>query len=323
MHDDSAARRILITGANGYVGRHLVAGLSEDYLVTAGVRAMPAAEAATVSYRPYGDIGDIGSWAPVLEDIDVVIHTAGIVHQPKGAVDAARFQKVNVDATRQLVADAAAAGVQHVVYLSSISVYGTQDYEAPLTEASALAPTTDYGRSKRDAEEVVMRTADTHGVAWTILRPPMIYGSNAPGNFSRLARLIRSGMPLPFSGVRNQRSLLHIDHLVSMIHACLENTAAHRQVFLVADTEAVSTPELIGAMASGSGVRARLFWLPGWLLNALSKLPGIGKSVTSLVGTLVLDTGKARQSLSWQPSQSARDAIAASMGFEGQSTHVN
>lgn len=279
-------RRVLITGARGFIGRHAVKEFERrGFDVVAVAR------------------GDI----PQLNGIDVVVHLAGHAHVMRpGPRDILAFRSVNVDLSRALAADAARVGVDRFVLLSSAAVVatneGSKDDDA-------------YARSKRDAERAVREAVAGSRTAVAIVRAPLVYGPRAPGNFSRLADLVARGLPLPLGGLRNRRSMVSVwnlcDFLVS-VSTHLEATGT-AEPWLVSDDHDVSTTELIEHMAAALGQRARLFAVPARLLRFAGWLTGRSKEVSRLIGSFTLDIAATRAGLGWRPPLTFAEGIARSL----------
>jgi nucleoside-diphosphate-sugar epimerase len=151
---------------------------------------------------------------------------------------------------------------------------------------------------------------------YVIIRPPLVYGANAPGNFYSLLKLVRRGLPMPLASVRNQRSMIALDNIVDVIIACSTAPAAANELFLVADRTDVSTPELIRLLSQGMGRRARMLPVPVALLAAGARIAGKRNAFQQLCGSLRLDTAKARQLLGWRAPVDAHEGLRqAAAGF--------
>src|SRR5207253_737253 len=129
---------------------------------------------------------------------------------------------------------------------------------------------------------------------WVIVRPPMVHGPGAPGNFRRLLRAVQRRWPLPFAQVRNRRALVGIENLLDAIELCIDHSAAASQVFLVADAEPISTAELAALIAQGLGVAPRLWSLPPAWLGAAACATGRRRMAESLLCDLEIDTSHIR-----------------------------
>jgi len=201
-------KSVLVTGATGFIGQHLVEvlRLRPDYRVVAATRRH--VELPVETYQ-VGDLNSQTDWYQVLQGIDVVIHLAARAHvlDERGKDPAAEFLRVNTEGTINLVKQAIAAGVQHFVFISSVGAVASFS-DVPLTEEDACLPDTPYGRSKLATEIALKNLASDSAIAWTILRPTLVYGAGNPGNMERLVKLICSKLPLPLGAVNNQRSFL-------------------------------------------------------------------------------------------------------------------
>lgn len=290
---------LLVTGADGFVGRALVPYLaSRGYRVRALSRRTEGPASAGIERRACGDLRAVADWAPFLEDIDAIVHLAGLAHvlDAVGSAQAEPYFAVNSEATRRLAEAAARRGTRRLVFLSTLKVYGEAP-SATLRETDALAPSDPYGESKRRAEEALREIGAGSRLETVILRPPLIYGPGVKANFLRLLEWVHRGLPLPLGAVRNRRSLLGAANLCAAIDACLAHPAAAGRTFNVADREVVSTPELMRRMAQALGTRARLVSLPPSLVGLAARSIGRGADWTRLAGDLVLDTAAIRTAL--------------------------
>ena len=154
------------------------------------------------------------------------------------------------------------------------------------------------------------RLSAQFGIELVIVRPPLVYGPDAPGNFSTLIRAIHRGIPLPFGAVDNLRSLVALDNLVDLLALCGNHPAAAGQIFLVSDGEDVSTPTLLHRIASALGRSARLLPVPVPLLRGAARLLGRAGAAQSLCGSLQVDISKTRKLLRWSPTVGMEAALA-------------
>jgi nucleoside-diphosphate-sugar epimerase len=300
---------ILLTGATGFIGRAVTTTLLENSsFVVATVRArvtqaMPVCEA--LRWVVVGDIHAQTVWQPYLDGVQTVVHCAGRAHVLREqATDAqAAFLEVNVAGTLRLAQQAAVAGVQRFVFLSSIGVNGNQT-SVPFDEAATPHPHDAYAVSKFEAEQALLALAAQTGMEVVIIRPPLVYGPGAPGNFASLVRWVQRGLPLPLGAVHNQRSFVALDNLVSMVLLCADRALspqAANQVFVVADGEDVSTSTLLRKVARAAGRPSRLLPVPASWLRAGAGLLGKRAVADRLLGNLQVDATKARTLLGWRP----------------------
>ena len=295
---ETSKRTVLVTGANGFVGQHLLPALErEGWVVRRAVRRRSRMDNEVV----IGSIGPETDWADALRGVDAVVHLAARVHQHNDRGAERLYRSVNTDGTLHLARRAIEAGVRHFIFVSTVLVYGrTSDGRPPFREGDALTPLGLYGKSKAEAEIGLASLARLSDMCITVVRPPLVYGSGAKGNFSSLVRAVNLGLPLPFAAIDNQRAFVSVQNLCSFITYRLANPVAKFDVFLVADKEQVSTPDFVRRLAKASGVRARLFPLPTPVLSQLLKFGGLSSARESLIGSLQLNIAKATAT-GWQP----------------------
>ncbi len=304
---------VLVTGASGFVGRHLCRSLLEDgHEVRAAVRD-PASAPPGVAVVAVGEIGAGTDWAAAVDGVETVVHLAARVHVTSDAAadPLAEFRRVNVAGTEVLARAAAAAGVRRLVLLSSIKVNGEATTTTPFREDDPPAPQDPYGVSKLEAERRLRAVAGETGLEATIVRPPLVYGPGVKANFLRLLRLVDRGLPLPLAAIDNRRSLVGVRNLCDLIGRCAVDPRAAGEVFLAGDGADVSTPDLIRRIAAALGRPARLFAVPPALLVGLGRLTGRGAAVERLRGSLQVDIAKARRVLDWTPPVTLDDELAA------------
>lgn len=305
--------RVLLTGANGFVGGAVVARLIVDGCSVAGAVRQPyCASWAVQSPSLDGD----ADWRLLLEGQSVVVHIAARAHMlhDRAADPLAEFRRVNVAGTLRLAEQAAAMGVWRFVFVSSIGVNNVLSSPGiALSEADQPNPCTAYTLSKWEAEQGLMQIAAETGLEVVIIRPPLVYGYNAPGNFGMLSRAVQKGYPLPLGAVHNQRSLVALDNLVDFIITCINHPHAANQTFLVSDGQDLSTTELLNGMAKAAGVPSRLLPIPVWALQTAASVLGKGDVIQRLCGNLQVDISKARNLLGWVPPISVEEGLHRAM----------
>jgi UDP-glucose 4-epimerase len=292
---------VLITGASGFIGRNLAPVLGGNgWIVRRVVRKPPLGRDDVLIQS----IDGATNWDVPLLDVDAVVHLAARVHHPDSDDKHDLYRSLNRDGTLRLAQCAAAAGIGHFIYMSTISVNGSKtNGHRPFREDDAPAPKGLYSISKSEAEQGLATLAKTTNLKITVIRPPLVYGPAAPGNFRRLLSAIRLGLPLPFAAIRNRRAFVSIDNLVSFIAFRLTHPERSFEVFLIADEEQVSTPEFARRVAKACGGRARLFPLPDIVLDMFFKLAKRPEFGDSILGSMEINVAKALES-GWKPEVS-------------------
>jgi nucleoside-diphosphate-sugar epimerase len=309
---DGLSVRILVTGAGGFVGRALCPALAaRGHHVAAGLRRPAQTAIIGAESRLLGDIAPGRDWGGALRDLDIVIHLAQRAHAPPSE----RVLEAEPQAAAALARAAALSGVQRFLYVSSIKAMGeTTAPGRPFRPEDVPRPVDAYGRAKLATERALIAAADETGLELAILRPPLVYGPGVGGNFQALLRLARSGLPLPFAGLDNRRSLIARDNLVDLIAAaCTHPTAfpAGRGIVVLArDGADLSTAGLIRILAASQGATARLFAVPKPVFAGLRRVPRVGAAIRRLTLSLQVDDGPTRAVLGWRPPVAAETALS-------------
>jgi nucleoside-diphosphate-sugar epimerase len=306
--------RVLVTGGSGFLARHLVAHLvsTNDYNVRVATRHNLSEESdPSVEMILSPDLEGSADWSDALECVDAVIHTAGRAHvlsEVPGHESLEKFRKINAYGTLTLARQAASAGVRRFIFVSSIGVNGNIN-SRPFTEEDEPNPVDLYAQSKWEAEIGLWKIHEETGLETVIIRPPIVYGPNAPGNFAALVRWVAKGVPLPLGAIDNQRSLMGVDNLVDLFTTCIGHPAAANQVFLAGDGENFSTSELLRRVADAMGKPPRLIPVPAGLLQIVANLLGKKAMAQRLLGSLQVDISKARDVLGWTPPVSVDEGL--------------
>jgi UDP-glucose 4-epimerase len=299
--------RILVTGASGFIGRAVVPALvAAGYGVRAAARGVPIFDAPVEAAR-HGDLG-VADWPVLLDGIDFVVHLAGIAHTGPG-VPAAEYDRVNHQATAALAEAARKIGVRRVVFVSTVRAQTGPRADHVLTEDDAPQPTDPYGHSKLAAEAALARS----GVAFTVLRPVLVYGPGVKGNLRTLARLAALPVPLPFGAFTNRRSLLSVDNLVAAIVFVLGHSKESvGETYLVADLQPVSLAQIVKALRAGMGRPPGLLDVPPALIRLGLAVLGRSRHWDQLGGRLVVNPGKLAIA-GWRPETETATGLAAMM----------
>lgn len=307
--------KLLVTGAGGFIGGAIYRHFLEQRFNVLGV-----------STRPSGDIlqtpalNDHSDWFHVLEGVDAVIHTAAKAHVFKRVAPGSceDLYQVNMHAVINIAKQAARMGVRRFLFISTVGVHGCFSKQGvPLSESSPIVPHNDYARAKAEAEKQLMELANQTGMEVVIIRPPLVYGAGAKGNFSQLIKWVRTSLPLPLGAIDNQRSFVALDNLVSLIEKCINHPAAANQVFLVSDGEDLSTSDLLRRLAGATGGSSRLIPIPSGLLNIGLTLLGKKMAAQQLLGSLQVDISKTHEVLGWSPPISVDEGLKRCFSGKG------
>ena len=314
--------KVLITGANGFVGRAVCRRLAvEGWALRGALRRQTALEPGIEPVH-IAEIGPATDWRAALEGVEAVVHLAARVHvmQDKSADPLAAFRLVNRDGSLHLAEAAAAAGVKQFLFVSSVKVNGeATEPGRPFRPDDSVVTKDPYGLSKWEAEQGLAVIAARSDMAVTILRPPLVHGPGVGGNLKSLMAVLRKGIPLPLGLVENQRSLLGVDNLADAIACALKDGGRGCETFLLRDGEDVSTPRLIRMLAAGMGKTARLLPVPPVLLRLAGLLTGKGAAVDRLLGSLQLDDHAFRTRFGWSPPVTLEEGLTAMARWFGES----
>lgn len=311
---------LLITGANGFVGRMLCSEALARGAKVQGATRSPCNLPIGINNVVVGSIDGGTYWLDALTDCDAIVHLAARVHiMQEAAIDPLEeFRRVNVQGTLNLARQAAAAGVRRFVMVSSIKVNGESTQPGfPFTAEDAPAPQDAYAVSKMEAEQGLRDIARQSGMDVVIIRPPLVYGPGVKANFATMMRWLKHRVPLPLGAIHNQRSLVALDNLVDLIVTCITHPAATNQTFLVSDGEDISTTELLRHMGQILGCPARLMPVPTSWLNLAANMLGQQDVAHRLCGSLQVDIEKTQCLLGWTPPLSLDEGLRRATGNIG------
>jgi nucleoside-diphosphate-sugar epimerase len=316
-------KKILVTGASGFIGKALCNRLFKSHYITYGVVRNSSAQLIDNKFNKIliNEINSNTNWKNILNNINCIVHCAGIAHNMNKNNNLNFYRSTNLDGTKYLAEQAAEAGVKKLIFLSSIKVNGeyTDDkYDKSIssyqkknsfTHVDPPNPTDPYSISKLEAEKVLYEIYAKTGLETVILRLPLVYGKNVKGNLARLIRLVKSGIPLPFGNIANQRSMIGIDNLVDLLIHCIEHQNAAGKTFLVSDGEDLSTSDLIKLISSLMGKKARLFSLPIILLKFVAIIFRKEQEINRLIRSLRVDHTYTQKILNWKPPVTVEEGI--------------
>ena len=311
--------KVCITGANGFIGKSLCRALvKSDITIKGFVRSInESMKYKDIEYVPVGDISSKINWLDKLNGYECIIHCAGRSHVMNDRDETDLYKRVNFEATKELAEQAAKAGVSRFIFLSSIKVNGESESKNDknlintkiFTSFDLPNPQDLYSISKFQAEKALWEVSAKTGLQIVILRIPLVYGKGVKGNLSRLIKLVNSGIPLPFSLLNNQRSLIGIDNLVDILIRCIDHKDATGKTLMVSDDEDISTPNLLRLIGSAMGRPVRLFPIPISVLKIFSRIFRRELEMNRLIGSLQIDIDYTKKILNCKPLISLEEGI--------------
>ena len=302
-------KNILITGAAGFLGSHLLNNEAFQEALAIG-RTQPDNHRhfKNVSFDADDDL------AEVFNDKEIVVHVAARAHVMNDTAKSPlnEFRHVNTVGTLNLAEKAAIAGVKRFIFISTVKVLGEQTEPGQaFKNGDSFNPQDPYSISKVEAEMGLKLIGEAYGMEIVIIRPPLVYGKGVKGNFSSLLKLARYPIPLPFGSIQNKRSLVSVENLVDLIVTCISHPNAKNQTFLVSDDNDVSTPELVTMLAEAGGYKAYILFFPLILLSTFFGLIGKKAIYDRLCGSMRVNIDYTKSQLSWEPPSKVNDSLAS------------
>tara|TARA_B000000475_G_C16001413_1_gene449077 strand:- start:31 stop:975 length:945 start_codon:yes stop_codon:yes gene_type:complete len=305
--------KLLVTGGSGFIGKAICENLNKNnHKINITSRQDISTNLNSVKVYNINKIDINTNWFKALNAVSCVIHCAAKTHVMNNNEQnsLSSFRKINVEGTLNLAKQASACGVKRFIFLSSIKVNGERTEKSSIFRCNDTPKPEDfYSISKWEAEKGLWEISKKTGLEVVIIRAPLVYGSGVKGNLRRLIKIIKSRIPLPFSLIKNQRSLISIDNLVNLIIHCIDAHKASGNTFLVSDGKDLSTPDLVRHIASSLGLSDRLFPLPLSLLKFFGFLLGKKLEIDRLIGSLRIDNSYTKETLNWTPSVSVEEGI--------------
>jgi len=306
--------KVMVTGANGFVGSALCDRLAEEGIPVVGAvreRRPRNPGVAPIEWIEVGAINRHTRWTAALENVEVVVHLAARVHvmQETAHDPLEQFRLVNTLGTEALARQAAAAGVKRFVYVSTIKVNGERTAGDVFRPDDQPKPEDPYSRSKWEAEQVLQDVSAQTGMEIVVVRPPLVYGPRVKGNFLSMLRVVQRGIPLPLARCRNRRSLIGLSNLADLLTTCVVHPEASGKIWLASDGEDLSTPDLLQRVAKALGRKSRLVPFPVTWLHWASILAGRSSIYGRLCESLQVDSSHLRHHLQWTPPMTVDDEL--------------
>lgn len=301
----NSSKKIIITGAKGFVGKALCSNLSKyNYL-----NFIPLArEPLPPNFQLCPGLNQKEGWSELLAEADVVIHLAGKAHEVSNASSLEAFRSVNTYGTVNLAKQAVIAGVKKFIFMSSIGVNGVSN-SSPFKYNDKPTPIENYAISKYEAEIALKKIVKNTDMELVIIRPPLVYGKNAPGNFGKLLNVAQRNLPLPLGAINNQRSFVAVDNLVDLIVTCIDHPNAVSHTFLVSDDEDISTSNLLKKLTLAAGKKPWLIPIPLSFLKLIASIVGKKDTVERFSSSLIVDIEHTKSTLNWKPPITLEEGI--------------
>lgn len=251
-------KKVIITGANGFVGSNLSVYLEKNQIDT-----------QKLSLRE--------SWEDKVDrNAQAIIHLAGKAHDTKNTSEASEYFKINTDLTQKLFDIFLESDCRDFFYFSSVKAVA-DEVSNVLLEDVVPTPKTPYGESKLKAEQYILSKTLPSVKRVFIIRPCMIHGPGNKGNLSLLYKVVKKGLPYPLAAYKNERSFLSIDNLNFLIYQMLSKSELPSGVYNFADDDFVSTNDLIQIIGEAVGKKSRLWKIPKSLIDIVAKCGDICK----------------------------------------------
>ncbi len=300
---------ILITGASGYIGSEVCNCLEKSgkhKLIK--LSRTPKSKGAFVQSP---ELGPESEWEKLLVDVDVVLHLAGRAHilNEVAQYPLAEFNRINFEGTLKLANQAIDNGVKRFIFFSSIGVIGAAAGKEVLSETTMLCPNMDYAVSKAKAEVELQKLFKNSEAELIIIRPPLVYSGYAPGNFESLLKAVFKRIPLPLGAINNSRMLVSVYNLANFVETCIEFKGNATGIYIVADSQKVSTTQILEYLAVGMEKKGALINAPYLVLKVLCLLIGKKKKLDKLCGDFIVDCSKAEKVFGWKPILDTEEAL--------------
>jgi nucleoside-diphosphate-sugar epimerase len=302
--------KVLITGASGFIGASLCKNLDKGGAEVIALLRRSVPELAGIQ-QVICELDDIDKIRQALNGVDVVVHLAGRAHQlnEKLSDPLAVYRKINRDLAVSIAGLAVEAQVKRFVFMSTIAVNGAETGLTPVNELSEPRPVKAYAVSKYEAEKELVKLLKGK-MELVIVRPPLVYSGRAVGNFERLLKVVKAGIPLPFARVTAKRSVISLANLMEFLTLVLTHPKAANELFVVSDGVDVSLPEMLHSLAEGMGKRSNVFSFPVKVLHFGAVLCGKEALFSQLCGPYLIDSSKSRILLNWTPSHNVKDELS-------------
>lgn len=284
---------VLVTGASGYIGKAISSDArAKDF------HFLSRKHIDRANWHHVNDFSQVkdSDLENSLQNINIVIHLAAIAHAYD--ISESNLYDINYCATLELAKQASLLGVKRFIYMSTINVYGNSSV---INDKTIPKPNDYSSRLRLMVENELIELGKDTGMEIVIIRSPLVYGKNAPGNFGTLLKVAKKNLPLPLGAINNRRSFVAIDNLVDLIVTCIDHPNAANETFLVSDDETISTSNLLKKLTLAAGKKPRLIPMPVSFLKFLASMSGKKAAVESFSSSLAVDIFHTKKTLKWKP----------------------
>lgn len=290
--------KILITGADGFIGKNL-----SKELIEANHLIIKLSRKYKYKGKAIGDFNEFNQWDELLADVDIVIHLAGYVHKNEKSHTKIRNNNhtSNYILTKNLFDASLNTNIKQFIFLSTVGVHGQRANSRLISEESKANPYSDYTSSKLLSEKYIIDTSHGYDLKYTIIRPPIVYGKYSPGNINTLLNFISYGIPLPFGNIKNKRSFIGIDNLTDFINFIVMNKKSFNEVFIVSDNQTLATSEFIEKIIIAKNSKSYLFFIPKICIKIIFKIIKKNNLYNSLFNSFEVNIDKSINILNWKP----------------------
>lgn len=296
--------KLLLTGATGFIGKELL-NISNNFSAVSDILVLSRKTVPTHNHKIFASLFDVT--AKDLTGFDVFIHLAGVAHSP--LTSDSDYELYNTQLTLHLAQEAVRANIKRFVFVSSIGVNGNRTQENMFSVYDKVHPHNSYAKSKWNAELGLKKIADETGLEVVIVRPTLVYGKNAPGNFKLLSRLVQKLPFLPFGLTNNKRGFIAVKNLADLLITCAYHPNASSMTFLASDGKAISTKEFTNAIAKSFMKPILQIPVPVIFMRVAAKCIGKSAMLEQLVGNLEVDSSNLQDVLDWHPPYTMEQAM--------------
>jgi len=300
------SKQVLLTGSLGFIGQHLKQ-INTNITYRCVLRT-PLKQKLSEQFV-IANLDSKTNWDGAFDNINTVIHLAAVAHNKSNDPD--YINEVNVNGTINLAKQAAEGGVKRFVFISSIGVLGNRTLNnMVLDESSPILAQFEYAKSKAKAESELLKIARETDLEVVIIRPVLVYGVNAPGNFCKLLNIVNKLPILPFGLCKNKRSFISIDNLVDFISVCIDHPKAKNEIFCISDGEDISIKEFTNAIAKGLDKKILQLPVPNFIFSLLGIITDKQHQINQLTGDLQVNSNKAKKLLGWNPTYTMEETLS-------------